>query len=185
MKTNYHTHTTRCHHATGSDEEFVLSAIKGGYQEIGFSDHTPWKYHTNYISDIRMLPEELPGYVESLRSLQENVTAVAAFPYFHLALLEHFLSFNVAQESTITLFVTFLDSCYKAEFLCQFLTRLNVARVHPEHRPDERNIGQKTQHGHPLHLPAADRADQEQHKRCAQQALVQPVRAIAPGHKPT
>ena len=72
MKTNYHTHTTRCHHATGSDEEFVLSAIKGGYQEIGFSDHTPWKYHTNYISDIRMLPEELPGYVESLRSLQEK-----------------------------------------------------------------------------------------------------------------
>ena len=72
MKTNYHTHTTLCHHATGSDEEFVLSAIKGGYQEIGFSDHTPWKYHTNYISDIRMLPEELPGYVESLRSLQEK-----------------------------------------------------------------------------------------------------------------
>ena len=72
MKTNYHTHTTRCHHATGSDEEFVLSAIKGGYQELGFSDHTPWKYHTDYISDIRMLPEELPGYVESIRSLQEK-----------------------------------------------------------------------------------------------------------------
>mgnify|MGYP000010199774 FL=1 len=72
MRTNYHTHTTRCHHATGSDEEFVLSAIKGGYQELGFSDHTPWKYHTNYISDIRMTPEELPDYVESLRSLQEK-----------------------------------------------------------------------------------------------------------------
>jgi len=72
MKTNYHTHTTRCHHATGSDEEFVLSAIKGGYQELGFSDHTPWNYHTNYISDIRMLPEELPEYVESIRSLQEK-----------------------------------------------------------------------------------------------------------------
>lgn len=42
MRTNYHTHTTRCLHATGSDEEFVLSAIKGGYQELGFSDHTPW-----------------------------------------------------------------------------------------------------------------------------------------------
>ena len=72
MKTNYHTHTTRCHHATGSDEEFVLSAIKGGYQELGFSDHTPWKYHTDYISDIRMLPEELAEYVESIRSLQEK-----------------------------------------------------------------------------------------------------------------
>ena len=68
MRTNYHTHTTRCLHATGSDEEFVLSAIKGGYQELGFSDHTPWKYHTDYVSDIRMTPEELPEYVESLRS---------------------------------------------------------------------------------------------------------------------
>ena len=66
MRTNYHTHTTRCLHATGSDEEFVLSAIKGGYQELGFSDHTPWKYHTDYVSDIRMIPEELPEYVESL-----------------------------------------------------------------------------------------------------------------------
>ena len=58
MRTNYHTHTTRCLHATGSDEEFVLSAIKGGYQELGFSDHTPWKYHTDYVSDIRMTPEQ-------------------------------------------------------------------------------------------------------------------------------
>lgn len=70
MKTNYHTHTTRCHHATGSDEDYVLSAIKGGYQELGFSDHSPWKYHTDYVSDIRMTPEELPGYVRSIRNLQ-------------------------------------------------------------------------------------------------------------------
>lgn len=72
MKTNYHTHTTRCQHATGSDEEFVLSAIKGGFQVLGFSDHTPWKYRTNYVSNIRMLPDELPGYVESLRALREK-----------------------------------------------------------------------------------------------------------------
>lgn len=72
MKTNYHTHTTRCQHATGSDEDFVLSALKGGYQELGFSDHTPWKYHTDYVSDIRMTPDELPGYVESIRALQEK-----------------------------------------------------------------------------------------------------------------
>lgn len=41
MRTNYHTHTTRCLHATGSDEEFVLSAIKGGYQELGFQTILP------------------------------------------------------------------------------------------------------------------------------------------------
>ena len=72
MKTNYHTHTTRCLHATGSDEDYVLSAIKGGYQELGFSDHTPWKYRTGYLSGIRMTPEEFPEYVQSIRTLQEK-----------------------------------------------------------------------------------------------------------------
>ena len=67
MRTNYHTHTTRCLHATGSDEEFVLSAIKGGYQELGFSDHTPWKYHTNYISGMRIL-SRLPSLAERSHS---------------------------------------------------------------------------------------------------------------------
>ena len=72
MKTNYHTHTTRCMHATGDDEDYVLSAIKGGYRILGFSDHTPWKYRTDYVADMRMLPEELPGYVESLKTLREK-----------------------------------------------------------------------------------------------------------------
>ena len=72
MKTNYHTHTKRCMHATGNDEEYVRSAIKGGYQELGFSDHTPWKYNSGFVSDIRMLPEELPEYVASLRALRNK-----------------------------------------------------------------------------------------------------------------
>lgn len=72
MKANYHTHTTRCQHATGSDEEYVLSAVKGGCQELGFSDHTPWNYHTGYVSDIRMALNELPEYVNSIRSLQQK-----------------------------------------------------------------------------------------------------------------
>ncbi|MDO4165529.1 MAG: histidinol-phosphatase [Bacteroides sp.] len=72
MKTNYHTHTTRCQHAYGSDEDFVLSAIKGGFQVLGFSDHTPWPYRTDYVSHIRMLPDELPGYMESIRALRDK-----------------------------------------------------------------------------------------------------------------
>lgn len=72
MKTNYHTHTTRCLHATGTDEEYVLSALKGGFEILGFADHTPWKYHTDYVADMRMLPDQLPGYVESLRALREK-----------------------------------------------------------------------------------------------------------------
>ena len=72
MKRNYHTHTTRCLHATGTDEEYVQSALKGGYDVLGFSEHTPWKYRTDYVADMRMLPDELPGYVESLRALRDK-----------------------------------------------------------------------------------------------------------------
>lgn len=72
MKTNFHTHTTRCMHAVGSDEEYVRSAIKGGYQVLGFSDHTPWKYDSDFVSGIRMLPEELPEYVSSLQALRQK-----------------------------------------------------------------------------------------------------------------
>lgn len=37
-KNNYHTHTTRCYHASGKDEEYVKAAIKAGIKELGFSD---------------------------------------------------------------------------------------------------------------------------------------------------
>lgn len=46
MRTNYHTHTERCNHAKGSDEEFVLSAIRGGYNLLGFADHIEWPRET-------------------------------------------------------------------------------------------------------------------------------------------
>lgn len=70
---NYHTHTTRCHHADGSDEEYVQTAIRAGYQVLGFSDHTPWRYaDPDFVSRIRMPPEELEGYVRSIQALREK-----------------------------------------------------------------------------------------------------------------
>ena len=35
----YHTHTIRCGHAFGTDEEYVIEAINQGFEFIGFSDH--------------------------------------------------------------------------------------------------------------------------------------------------
>jgi histidinol phosphatase-like PHP family hydrolase len=34
MIANYHTHTMRCKHAFGTDEEYVLEAIKHGYKDV-------------------------------------------------------------------------------------------------------------------------------------------------------
>ena len=36
---NYHTHTYRCGHASGKEEDYVLAAIKLGIKRLGFSDH--------------------------------------------------------------------------------------------------------------------------------------------------
>ena len=47
-KNNYHTHTTRCMHAIGQDEEYVQAAIKAGIKKLGFSDHTPWHYDSSF-----------------------------------------------------------------------------------------------------------------------------------------
>ena len=68
MIANYHTHTTRCHHAEGEDRQYVETAIERGLKILGFSDHTPYYYDGDYVSGVRMLPEEVEGYVESISS---------------------------------------------------------------------------------------------------------------------
>ena len=50
MIANYHTHTPRCHHATGNEEDYVLRAIENGLQIFGFSDHVPMPFPDGHQS---------------------------------------------------------------------------------------------------------------------------------------
>ena len=72
MKANYHTHTTRCQHAIGADEEYVRAALRGGFDILGFADHAPWPFRGGFVSGIRMLPEELMEYVSAIGALREK-----------------------------------------------------------------------------------------------------------------
>ncbi|MGN1181559.1 MAG: histidinol-phosphatase, partial [Faecalibacillus sp.] len=72
MVNNYHTHTYRCHHAIGQDEDYVKCAMKAGIKQLGFSDHTPWHYHSRFKSTMRMNESQLEEYVYSIRSLKEK-----------------------------------------------------------------------------------------------------------------
>ena len=72
MKNNYHTHTTRCFHAVGQDEDYVRAAIDGGFDLLGFADHAPWPFESGFVSNIRMGMDALPGYLASVRDLQER-----------------------------------------------------------------------------------------------------------------
>lgn len=72
IKANYHCHTTRCGHAYGKDEEYVINAVKAGFKIFGFSDHTPWQllpYESDfYRMDIKLLPD----YLASVNKLKEE-----------------------------------------------------------------------------------------------------------------
>lgn len=72
MLENYHTHTARCQHATGTDREYIEEAIKGGFQVLGFADHCPWIYPDGYVSHIRMTPAQTDEYFYSLQSLRDE-----------------------------------------------------------------------------------------------------------------
>ena len=72
-KFNLHTHTFRCNHARGEDEDYVIEAIKNGYETMGFSDHVPYIFDDkNHYSTFRMRPELTQGYVDSINSLKEK-----------------------------------------------------------------------------------------------------------------
>lgn len=71
MRANYHSHTVRCHHAAGTEREYVERAVEGGLSILGFSDHTPYIYDKpGFVSPVRMLPEELTDYVAVLEGLR-------------------------------------------------------------------------------------------------------------------
>ena len=73
MKVNLHTHTVRCGHAEGADEEFVLSAIENGYHKLGFSDHTPFPYEPEFQAEnTKMSMEMLEDYIRSITALKEK-----------------------------------------------------------------------------------------------------------------
>lgn len=68
---NFHTHTTRCGHAFGEDEEYVKNAIREGFHSLGFSDHIMLPG----IRDVTMrgsVEIDLPDYLMSIGQLKEK-----------------------------------------------------------------------------------------------------------------
>ena len=68
---NYHAHTTRCQHARGTQEEYVLQAISAGFEILGFADHSAWPYKSDFVANMRMRLDELDGYVAEVKRLRE------------------------------------------------------------------------------------------------------------------
>ena len=54
MTYNYHTHTYRCRHAAGAEEDYVVKSIECGIKYMGFSEHIPFVFPDGYESPFRV-----------------------------------------------------------------------------------------------------------------------------------
>ena len=71
----FHSHTSRCGHAYGEDEEYVKSAIQGHFKMMGYSDHAmlphfeqpgmrgSYSLFPNYVSSVREIAKKYEGKI--------------------------------------------------------------------------------------------------------------------------
>lgn len=72
MTYNYHTHTYRCHHASGGIEEYIKRAVSCGITHMGFSDHAPYICTNGAESTFRVPVAEVGEYFSEISDLREK-----------------------------------------------------------------------------------------------------------------
>lgn len=65
---NLHTHTWRCGHAVGTDDDYVKSAISAGFTVIGFSEHIQYRADKGKYNRINF--EDFEQYFADIRKVQ-------------------------------------------------------------------------------------------------------------------
>lgn len=68
-KINYHTHTYRCGHANGTEEEMIEAAIKMEIEELGMCCHIPLPHYRKHL--VQSIP--------SIRSIRSALSLCRAF----------------------------------------------------------------------------------------------------------
>lgn len=114
MTANYHTHTTRCGHAEGTDRSRFEAAEKAGIRTLGFSEHLPGdfcdidfenrRYHVHrdqiaeYFETMHKFREEYKGRIDVLvgfefgyypEFFEQIMEQIADFPIDYLILGQH------------------------------------------------------------------------------------------------
>lgn len=96
MTENYHTHTTRCGHATGEDEQYVKVAVNSGFKVLGFSDHAPGRPE-GYGNDDTFDKDDYDGYVSSINSLKEQYKGkIKLYAGFEMGYYKEYFSKSLA-----------------------------------------------------------------------------------------
>lgn len=70
QKFNYHTHTYRCGHAYGNEEEYIKAAIEAGFETLGFSEHMGYEGWDD--PNERIDYDKLDQYIEDIQRMKEK-----------------------------------------------------------------------------------------------------------------
>ena len=84
---NFHTHTCRCHHASGSVRDYLQAAWNAGVKYIGISDHSPEPLNS---TTSRMAFEELDEYITEVRSAAKSFPDMTVFCGVEAECFPHF-----------------------------------------------------------------------------------------------
>lgn len=72
LTTNLHTHTFRCHHASGTEREYIEAAIVSGIKVLGFSEHAPLVFEDGHEAHYTMNYCDVEDYFNTLKALREG-----------------------------------------------------------------------------------------------------------------
>ena len=68
MRIDLHNHTTRCNHAEGTIDEYIVRAIELGIDIYGFSEHAPMDFDSHY----RLSFDEMKEYTDDILKSKEK-----------------------------------------------------------------------------------------------------------------
>lgn len=72
MRVNYHTHTCRCGHGQGTEEEYVKAAMEGGLEVLGFAEHCTYLMHPGSTDKPHLDMAGLTEYADTVRLLAKT-----------------------------------------------------------------------------------------------------------------
>ncbi len=79
MRVDLHNHTTLCHHAKGSVEEYVLQAIEQKIDVFGFSDHAPMDFDPQYRMSFAQMQEYRDTVLHVKEKYAEKIEILFAY----------------------------------------------------------------------------------------------------------
>lgn len=82
---DYHNHTTLCHHATGTVDEYLARATQLGIREFGFSEHSHWMIRPD-ARNLCPSREEMALYLQWMEQRREKFDGKGGRPRLRVGL---------------------------------------------------------------------------------------------------